>query len=84
MPDSFIVTIANASRSFEVDLEIPSRVPLAEFKGKLLGILKILADYEFGGWRDCALIHKNRELAARETLANAGAFDGSRLVIVKI
>ena len=82
MPESFIVTVINASGSFEADLEIPSRLPFAEMKGKLLEILKILDKQEFYDWQDCALQYKNRVLAEDETIADVGAFDGSRLVAV--
>jgi hypothetical protein len=84
MPDYFIVTITNASGGFEADLEIPSFIKFAKLKGKLLEILKIMDGREFGGWRDYSLSHKNRPLAAGDTLGDAGAFDGSRLVVARI
>ena len=71
-----------ASVNFEVDLEIPSQLPFAEMKGKLLEILKIL-DERFYSWQDCALQYEDRFLAGSETVADVGAFDGSRLVVVK-
>ncbi|MDR1965814.1 MAG: EsaB/YukD family protein [Synergistaceae bacterium] len=82
MPEYFIVTVMTASGSFEADLEIPALIPFGEFKAKLLEILKILARSEFGGWSDCIVQYKNRALATGETLAGAGAFDGSRIVVI--
>ena len=83
IPENFIVTIANPSGSFETDLEIPSGLPFDEMKGKLLEILKILDEREFHGWQDYALQYKNRVLTGDETFADAGAFDGSRLLAVR-
>jgi hypothetical protein len=84
MPETFIVTVTNASGIFEVDLEIPSELPFAEFKEKLFGILKILGENELRSGEDYGLLYKNRVLAEDETLACAGAFDGSRLVAAKL
>jgi hypothetical protein len=78
MPDSFIVTVV--SGDFEADLEIPSRMTFSGMKEKLLEILKILGGKEFQDWRACSLLHRGRMLTGGETLASAGAFDGSRLM----
>jgi hypothetical protein len=83
MPDTSIVTIANVSGSFEVDLEIPVNLPFADFKEQLLGILKILDAHGYQGEEDCCLLFKNNLLAEKETLASVGAFDGSRLVVTE-
>ena len=69
--------------NFEVDLEIPSQIPFAEMKGKLLEILKIL-DKRFHSWRDCALQFESHVLAESEAIADIGAFDGSRLVVLEV
>jgi hypothetical protein len=78
MPDSFIVTVA--SGKVEADLEIPSRLAFADIEDKLLEILKILDGQEFREWGAFSLRHRGRILAADETLAEVGAFDGARLV----
>ncbi|MDR1048207.1 MAG: EsaB/YukD family protein [Synergistaceae bacterium] len=83
LPEAFIVTITNVAGSFAVDLEIPSELPFAEFKEKLLGILKILGESELRSGHDYRLFYKNRVLAGDETLARVGAFDGSRLVVAE-
>ena len=74
---------ARSGPNFEVDLEIPSQLPFAEMKGKLLEILKIL-DRRFNSWQACALQFENHVLAEGETMADAGAFDGSRLVVLEV
>jgi hypothetical protein len=77
--ETFIVTVANASGKFEVDLEIPSELPFADFREKLFDILKIMGESELRSGRDYCLFYKNRAIAEDETLAGVGAFDGSRL-----
>ena len=74
---------ADGGANFEVDLEIPSQLPFAEMKGKLLEILKIL-DRRFRGWHGCALQFGSHVLAESETMADVGAFDGSRLVVLEV
>ncbi|MCL2461981.1 MAG: EsaB/YukD family protein [Defluviitaleaceae bacterium] len=81
MPEYFIVTITNVGARFETDLEIPSRLPLRAFKGKLLEILKIMDGQTFGGWDDYRISFNNRVLYGSDTLASLGAFDGSRLAV---
>ncbi len=81
MPDNCIVTIRTEDGAFEVDLDIPSRIPFGEFKGDLLGILKTLSEDAFGGWNDCALQCKAHVFGEKDTLMDMGAFDGSILVI---
>ncbi|MDR1205680.1 MAG: EsaB/YukD family protein [Peptococcaceae bacterium] len=80
-PEAFIVTVSNESGSFNADLEIPSRLPFAAYKAKLLEILKILGGREFQSWRGYSLQFKERLLDAEDTLAHVGAFDGSRLTV---
>ena len=84
MPEYFIVTITDTDKRFETDLEIPSRLPFAEYKAKLLEILKIMDGYTFHAWHDYRLLFKNRALSGGDTLASAGAFDGSRLVADRV
>ena len=84
IPDSFIVTVTNELWNFEADLEIPALVPFAEFKDKLLGILKIMDGDKFRNWRDYCLRYKNHTLSGGDTLARIGAFDGSRVVAAEM
>ena len=84
MPETFIVTVMDSSGRFETDLEIPSRLPFIAFKAKLLEILRIIDGRAFGGWADYYLRFKSRALSDSDTLANVGAFDGSRLVAEKV
>ena len=91
--DSFIVTVSCASNlnadafeadAFEVDLEIPSRLTFAEFKGKLLEALPALDGNKLGGCRDYRLEFRESAIESDETLAHIGAFDGSILRLYPI
>jgi len=84
MPETFIVTVMDTSGRFETDLEIPSRLPFIAFKAKLLEILKMMDSHAFGGWPDYYLRFKSQMLSDNDTLANVGAFDGSRLVAERV
>jgi uncharacterized ubiquitin-like protein YukD len=79
MPEYFIVTVTDGS--FEVDLEIPSRLPFSEFKDKLLDILRIMGCRSIQDRSEYRLMFKNRALGGGDTLAIVGAFDGSLLKI---
>lgn len=83
MFDAYIVTVMNEGGTLEADLEIPSRIPSGKWKDKVLAILKVLDGSQFQGWDGCAVIFKGRPLSDNETLAQAGAFEGSRLVVAR-
>ena len=83
MPDRCIVTVRTQNDSFEIDLDIPSRIPFGAFRRDLLGILKTLEASEFGPWEDCSLRCKARVFDEQDTLTGIGAFDGSILTVTK-
>jgi hypothetical protein len=83
MHDAYIVTVMDETGAFETDLEIPSRIPLGNWKDKVMAILKMLDGNVFHGWGGCVVIFKGRPLSDDETLAQAGAFEGSRLVVAR-
>lgn len=83
MHDAYIVTVMDETGAFETDLEIPSRIPSGKWKDKVMAILKMLDCNLFNGWSGCAVTFEGRALRDDETLAQAGAFEGSRLVVVR-
>ena len=84
MPETFIVTVLDPSGRFETDLEIPSRLPFIVFKAKLLEILKTMDSNAFGSWSDYFVRFNNYAFRDSDTLANVGAFDGSRLIAERV
>ena len=83
MFDAYIVTVANETGTFEADLEIPSQIQSGQWKDKILAILRMLDGNQFHGWSGCAVIFKGRPLSDNETMAQIGAFEGSRLTIAR-
>jgi hypothetical protein len=83
MPENFIVTITNAQGTFETDLQIPARLRVSDFSGKLLEILKILDEREFRRWRRLKISVGGRTLRESETFASVGVFDGSRITVTE-
>jgi len=83
MFDSVIVTLRTNNTSFEVDLDIPSKEPLKNLIVKLLEILCILDNREFGTWQTIRFIDEktNKRLDPEETLEEAEIWDGSVLRI---
>ncbi|MBQ9526673.1 MAG: hypothetical protein IJR68_03600 [Fretibacterium sp.] len=81
IPDVFIVTVVTERGDFEADMALPSLLTVGELRGKLIGILKILDGERFRDWRGCRLRYGHRLLQDRDNLAEAGAFEGSRLVV---
>ena len=80
-PDTFIATITNEERSFEEDMELPSGMPVSELSRQILMILKEIHDDIFLHWTACRLECKNKLLGSEDTLAQAGVFDGSIIVV---
>ncbi len=82
-PELFLVTLRLEDGSFEVDMELPSQLPIGELRRRLLDILKTLHEDELAGWQICRLEYNNRILNDDDTLLKVGAFDGSRLYLVE-
>ena len=80
-PDTFIASLTNDERSFELDLELPSGMAVSELCSQILLILKDTHDDLFSGWHKCRLEYNSKLLKDDDTLLKAGAFDGSRLVV---
>lgn len=83
-PDTFIVTVTNDERSFELDMEIPSGMAVSELCAQILMILKDVHEELFTGWTKCRLECNSKVLKDDDTLLKAGAFDGSRLVVLAV
>ena len=80
-PDTFIATITNDERSFEEDMELPSGMQVSELCRQLLMILKDIHEDIFSSWTSCRIESNNRFLNNDDTLAKAGVFDGSIIVV---
>lgn len=82
-PETFIVTVQTADESFVQDMELPSEMPASELSVKLLEALKSMPESEFADCRTCRLEFNSRMLEDNESLLKAGAFDGSRIMVLE-
>lgn len=87
VPEKVIVTIETASGQFLGDYELPAAVPVKVFKPLLLDALKQCAPEQFRGFEPnqmgLFLCEEDRaeRIAEWGTLADCGAWDGSRLML---
>ncbi len=82
-PDTFIVTVQTVDESFMQDMELPSELPASELSKKLLEALKSMPESGLGEWTTCRFECNNRILEDSESLLKAGAFDGSRIIVLE-
>ena len=80
-PETFIATVTNDERSFEEDMELPSGMPVSELCRQILMILKEIHEDIFESWGTCRIESNNRLLSDDDTLAKAGVFDGSIIIV---
>ena len=83
-PETFIATITNEERSFEEDMELPSGMQVSELCRQILMILKDIHEDIFSNWTSCRIESNNKLLNGDDTLAKAGVFDGSIIVVKEV
>ena len=83
-PETFIATITNEERNFYEDMELPSGMQVSELCRQILMILKDIHEELFSSWTSCRIESNNRLLNNDETLAKAGVFDGSIIVVKEV
>ena len=83
-PELFLVTLMLVDGSFEIDMELPSQLPIGDLRRRLLDIIKTLHEDELSGWQTCRLEYNNRVLNDDDTLLKVGAFDGSKIYMVEV
>lgn len=82
--EEVIVTLRLPWLEQELDMELPSFMPMKELTGKLLETFRLMMPDGFVGVRNIGLIHERRQLENEETLGRAGVWDGSVLTILRI
>ena len=83
-PELFLVTLRLEDGSFEVDMELPSQLPIGDLRRRILEVLKTLYEDKLSGWQTCRLEYNNRILNDDDTLLKVGAFDGSKLYLMEV
>ena len=82
-PELFLVTVIFGDGVFNVDMELPSQLPVRDLSRRVLEILKSLYEGEFSGWKSCGFEFNNKILGDDDTLLKVGAFDGSKIFMIE-
>ena len=67
-PELFLVTVIFGNGVFNVDMELPSQLPVKDLSRRVLEILKSLYEGEFSGWNSCDFEFNNKILSDDDTL----------------
>lgn len=82
MIDHVIVTIRSKENNFDIDMELPSKISIADLAPQLLENLKAIAPNQFRGKESIQMRYRNVALKSTETLEIGCVFDGSIIEIV--
>ncbi len=82
MTDHVIVTVRSKENNFDIDMELPLKISIADLGPQLLENLKAIAPNQFRGKEGIQLRYRNMSLKSTETLETACVFDGSIIEIV--
>lgn len=82
VPDSFVVTITTQDRAFSIDMSLPSWMSADELGPQIAASIKPLDD-SIAKWEACAMFIDGHQIRGKQTLASAGAFDGSVIVVTR-
>ena len=80
-PDLFLVTLEFADGTRELDMELPSEMPIGELAPRVLEVLKEYYKGELDNWKSCSFEYNSKLVDSPTTLLKLGAFDGSRLLV---
>lgn len=81
MTDHVIVTVYSKENEFELDMELPMKMPISELAPGLLENLKVINGQLFRGKEGISLKYRGTELKSTETLETACVFDGSLIEV---
>lgn len=82
MIDHVIVTIRSKENNFDIDMELPSKISIADLGPQLLENLKAIAPSQFRGKESIQMRFRDIALKSTETLESGCVFDGSIIEIV--
>lgn len=82
MIDHVIVTIRSKENNFDIDMELPSKISIADLGPQLLENLKAIAPSQFRGKESIQMRFRDVTLKSTETLESGCVFDGSIIEIV--
>ena len=82
MPDTVIVSVLCAENGVNIDMEIPTNMPVDNLQAKILDAFRSRYGGKFLNWKGCRIICDNVILNGCDTLADKGIFDGKYLNII--
>lgn len=82
MIDHVIVTIRSKENNFDIDMELPSKISIADLGPQLLENLKAISPSQFRGKESIQMWYRDVILKPTETLESGCVFDGSIIEIV--
>lgn len=82
MTEHVIVTVRSKENNFDVDMELPSKIFIADLSAQLLENLKVIAPNQFMGKENIQMRYRGVALKSTETLESGCVFDGSIIEIV--
>lgn len=81
MIDHVIVTVRSKENNFDIDMELPSKISIADLGPQLLENLKAIAPEQFRGKENIQMRYRDVTLKSTETLETGCVFDGSIIEI---
>lgn len=82
MTDHVIVTVRSKENKFDIDMELPAKLPVEDLAPKLLENLRAIAPEQFRGKESIQMKYRDAVLKPTETLESGKVFDGSIIEIV--
>ena len=82
MTDHIILTVRSQKNNFDVDMELPSKISIADLAPQLLENLKAIAPHQFMGVEEIRLRCGNYTLKQNDTLDSAYVYDGAILEVI--
>lgn len=82
MIDHTILSVRSVENNFEIDMELPSKISVADLAPQLLENLKAISPHHFMGKEYIKIKYKNIILKETDTLEKSGIWDGSIIEIV--
>lgn len=74
-----VVTVDVSQKKYQIDMELPVKMPIGVLSGRILEVLKMRDEDLFQDVSQIQLIYQNKALYEKASLAEYGLWDGSIL-----
>lgn len=82
IPDKILLCIIDNKNGFQIDAELPSRMPASELSVGLLRLLQAYEPLKYANYTTVELWTDSKKLQADQTLASEKLWDGSELYLL--